>query len=89
MALKPDGGARISLVKLIPMGGGLGGGSSNAATALIGLNRLWQLGLSTVQLASIGAEIGSDVPFFLEGGTALGVGRGTDVEGSRRRALVL
>ena len=79
-ALNPDGGARISLVKRIPMGGGLGGGSSNAATALIGLNRLWQLGLSTMQLASIGAEIGSDVPFFLEGGTAIGVGRGTDVE---------
>ena len=79
-ALNPDGGARISLVKRIPMGGGLGGGSSNAATALIGFNRLWQLGLNAGQLASIGAEIGSDVPFFLEGGTAIGVGRGTDVE---------
>jgi len=80
MALKPDGGARISLVKRIPMGGGLGGGSSNAASALIGLNRLWGLGLSNDQLASIGSEIGSDVPFFLAGGTSLGIGRGTDIE---------
>lgn len=80
VALKPDGGARISLVKRIPMGGGLGGGSSNAATALIGLNRLWELGLDTNKLASIGAEIGSDVPFFLSGGTGLGIGRGTDLE---------
>ncbi|MEQ1764645.1 MAG: 4-(cytidine 5'-diphospho)-2-C-methyl-D-erythritol kinase [Pyrinomonadaceae bacterium] len=80
MALKPNGGARISLIKRIPMGGGLGGGSSNAATALIGLNRLWQLGLNTGQLGSVGAEIGSDVPFFLSGGTGLGIGRGTDIE---------
>ncbi|MDI1243552.1 MAG: 4-(cytidine 5'-diphospho)-2-C-methyl-D-erythritol kinase [bacterium] len=79
-ALNPKGTARISLVKRIPMGGGLGGGSANAATALIGLNRLWELGLSTNQLASIGAEIGSDVPFFLSGGTALGMRRGTEIE---------
>jgi 4-diphosphocytidyl-2-C-methyl-D-erythritol kinase len=79
-ALKPDGKARISLTKRIPMGGGLGGGSSNAATALIGLNRLWGLGLGIEQLVSIGAEIGSDVPFFLSGGTAVGSGRGTDIE---------
>ncbi len=79
-ALNPDGRARISLVKRIPMGGGLGGGSSNAAAALIGLNRLWDLGLGVTQLASIGAEVGSDVPFFLSGGTGLGVGRGTDTE---------
>jgi 4-diphosphocytidyl-2-C-methyl-D-erythritol kinase len=79
-ALRPDGGARISLVKRIPIGGGLGGGSSDAAAALIGLNRLWKLGLDVAQLASIGAEIGSDVPFFLSGGTALGIGRGTDIE---------
>lgn len=79
-ALKPDGGARISLVKSIPMGGGLGGGSSNAATALVGLNRLWELGFDVDQLGSIGAEIGSDVPFFLSGGTAIGIGRGTDIE---------
>ena len=79
-ALNPERGARISLVKRIPLGGGLGGGSSNAASALMGLNRLWDIGLSTAQLASIGAGIGSDVPFFLSGGTGLGFGRGTDIE---------
>lgn len=79
-ALNPVGGARISLVKRSPMGGGLGGGSSNAAAALIGLNRLWGLRLNETQLGSIGAGIGSDVPFFLSGGTGLGVGTGTDTE---------
>ncbi|MEO5859719.1 MAG: 4-(cytidine 5'-diphospho)-2-C-methyl-D-erythritol kinase [Pyrinomonadaceae bacterium] len=79
-ALSPDRGARISLIKRIPMGGGLGGGSSNAATALIGLNRLWEIGLEARQLAHIGAEVGSDVPFFLSGGTAVGIGRGTGIE---------
>jgi len=79
-ALDPDRGARISLIKRIPMGGGLGGGSSNAAAALIGLNRLWEIGLSTTQLASIATGIGSDVPFFLSGGTGFGIGRGTDIE---------
>ncbi len=73
-------GARISLVKRIPMGGGLGGGSSNAAAALIGLNRLWELGLTSRELAAIGARIGSDVPFFLSGGSSIGVGRGTEIE---------
>ena len=79
-ALDPDRGARVSLVKRIPIGGGLGGGSSNAASALIGLNRLWGLGLSVDQLASIGAGIGSDVPFFLSGGTGIGIERGADIE---------
>ena len=73
-------GARITLTKRIPMGGGLGGGSSNAAAALVGLNRLWSLGLSTEELARVGAELGSDVPFFLTGGTAIGMGRGVDLE---------
>ncbi len=79
-ALTPDDGAKISLVKRIPMGGGLGGGSSNAAAALIGLNRLWALGVSRSRLAAIGEQIGSDVPFFLSGGTGLGVGKGTEIE---------
>jgi 4-diphosphocytidyl-2-C-methyl-D-erythritol kinase len=74
--LDPDRGARITLSKRIPMGGGLGGGSSNAATALIGLNRLWGLGRSAEDLAQIGAALGSDVPFFISGGTAVGSGRG-------------
>ena len=79
-ALDPDRGARVSLVKRIPMGGGLGGGSSNAATALIGLNRLWNAGFDAGRLAAMGAEIGSDVPFFLSGGTGLGIGRGNEIE---------
>jgi len=73
-------GARIRLEKRIPMGGGLGGGSSNAAATLIGLNRLWSLGASAEELADAGAFLGSDVPFFLTGGSAIGIGRGTKIE---------
>ena len=62
------------------MGGGLGGGSSNAATALIGLNRLWELRHSTEELGRLAESLGSDVPFFLKGGTVLGSGRGEKVE---------
>ncbi len=72
-------GARISIRKFIPVAAGLGGGSSDAAAALKALNRLWQTHLSTEQLASLAAELGSDVPFFLVGGTALARGRGEDV----------
>jgi 4-diphosphocytidyl-2-C-methyl-D-erythritol kinase len=73
-------GARIRLQKRIPMGGGLGGGSSNAAVTLLGLNRLWQARLSRAELYEMAAELGSDVAFFLEGGTALCTGRGEQVE---------
>ncbi len=69
-------GARIRLVKRIPVAAGLGGGSSDAATALRCLNRLWGCGLREGELADIGARVGSDVPFFLTGGTALVEGRG-------------
>lgn len=79
-AMDPRRGARITLIKRIPMGGGLGGGSSNAAVALLGLNRLWELGHTMDDLASIGGHLGSDVPFFLSGGTALGLGRGERIE---------
>lgn len=68
--------ARIVIHKGIPVSMGLGGGSSDAAAALVALNQLWQLGLSGGQLAETAAEIGSDVSFFLTGGTALGEGRG-------------
>ncbi len=73
-------GARIFLEKSIPFPGGLGGGSSNAATALIGLSRLWNIDTTAVELEPIAAKLGADVPFFLHGGTALGTGRGDEIE---------
>ena len=69
-------GIRIFIHKNIPIGSGLGGGSSNVASVLMGLNRMWKLGLSRDELAWQGAKIGSDVPFFIYGGTALVKGRG-------------
>ncbi|MEW6027221.1 MAG: 4-(cytidine 5'-diphospho)-2-C-methyl-D-erythritol kinase [Planctomycetota bacterium] len=69
-------GVRIVLQKRIPIGGGLGGGSSNAAAVLLGLNRLWNLELSSEEMSILGAGLGSDVPFFIYGGTALVKGRG-------------
>lgn len=73
-------GARIHLEKNIPSPGGLGGGSSNAAVALIGLCDLWGLPVDMDALYEIASELGSDVPYFLTGGTAVGIGRGTEVE---------
>ena len=72
-------GARILLKKSIPPGAGLGGGSSNAAAALLGLSRFWNLEVPRTDLISLAAGLGSDVPFFLEGGTALGIGRGEEI----------
>jgi 4-diphosphocytidyl-2-C-methyl-D-erythritol kinase len=69
-------GARIVLKKEIPSGAGLGGGSSDAAYALIGLNRLWELGLGLEDLKAVAAALGSDVPFFLDCPAALVRGRG-------------
>jgi 4-diphosphocytidyl-2-C-methyl-D-erythritol kinase len=69
----------IHIEKNIPLGSGLGGGSSDAATTLLGMNRLFQLGLSPNELAEFGVELGSDVPFFLHGGTALATGRGEHI----------
>lgn len=73
-------GARIRLVKRIPTGGGLGGGSSDAASTLLGLSALWGLGLGRDDLASVAGRLGSDVSFFLHGGTARGMGRGERIE---------
>ncbi len=73
-------GVSLHLKKRIPAPGGLGGGSSNAAVALIGLSRLWKLDLSADGLQSMACELGSDVPYFLTGGTAIGSGRGTQIE---------
>jgi 4-diphosphocytidyl-2-C-methyl-D-erythritol kinase len=70
------GGIRVEVDKRIPDGGGLGGGSSNAATTLTALNELFSLGLASQELELIGAELGSDVAFFVRGGCAVGRGRG-------------
>jgi 4-diphosphocytidyl-2-C-methyl-D-erythritol kinase len=72
-------GAHIRLDKRVPVAAGLGGGSSDAAAALRGLNELWHLGYGDARLAEIGAGIGSDVSFFVYGGTALAEGRGERV----------
>ena len=72
-------GASIGLEKAIPQASGLGGGSSDAATVLVGLNRLWGLEMSEDELAGLAAELGSDVPFFIRGGTAMVSGRGERV----------
>jgi len=69
----------VTLQKRIPAEAGLGGGSADAAVTLLALNRAWTLGLDGAGLARIGARLGADVPFFLVGGTALGLGRGDDI----------
>jgi 4-diphosphocytidyl-2-C-methyl-D-erythritol kinase len=73
-------GAAVHLAKRIPAEGGLGGGSSNAAIALLGLAHLWNLKITRDELSEIGARLGADVPFFFTGGTALGTGLGASVE---------
>ena len=73
-------GADIHLSKKIPIGGGLGGGSSNAAATLLGLAALWNLRLTDADSAALAASLGSDVPFFLLGGRARGTGRGEILE---------
>ncbi len=75
----PAHGARLLLHKLIPSGAGLGGGSSDAAAALVLLNRQWETGLSRSELAQLAQSLGADVPFFLWSGVALGTGRGDDI----------
>lgn len=81
-AFCPKGGlgVRIRLSKRIPQGAGLGGGSSDAAATLVALSRLWGVRIGSEQLARLAAELGSDVPFFLVGGTARCRGRGEIVE---------
>ena len=69
-------GCDIVLEEVLPMGAGLGGGSSNAATVLVGLNSLWECGLSLHELAEIGCELGADVPVFVHGNSAFAEGIG-------------
>lgn len=70
------GGARMQVLKRVPVSGGMGGGSADAAAALVALDALWGLGLPRDELLALGAELGADVPFALQGGTAIGTGRG-------------
>lgn len=75
-----NGGASITIDKRLPMGGGLGGGSSNAATTLVGLNHLWKLGLSPDELARLGQQLGADVPVFVHGKSAWAEGVGEQLQ---------
>jgi 4-diphosphocytidyl-2-C-methyl-D-erythritol kinase len=80
-----DAGVEIEIRKRIPVGGGLGGGSSNAATVLLGLDRLWKTGVDAAELHRLARRLGADVPYFLVGGTALGLSRGDEVYPLRRQ----
>ena len=73
-------GVKVGIDKILPMGGGLGGGSSNAATTLRALNQLWQTGLSQQQLADLGLQLGADVPVFVCGKTAWAEGVGENLQ---------
>ena len=82
-------GVRITLDKRIPVAAGLGGGSTDAAAVLLGLNRLWRLRWPVARLEEVATGLGMDVPFFLRGGAALAIGRGERIERLRARALGL
>lgn len=89
--LPAGSGADIRIEKRLPMGGGLGGGSSNAATVLVALNHLWQCGLSLDELAELGLTLGADVPVFVRGHAAFAEGVGeilTSVEPAEKWYLV-
>ncbi|MBS0905880.1 4-(cytidine 5'-diphospho)-2-C-methyl-D-erythritol kinase [Pantoea dispersa] len=78
--LPPQAGARIALEKRLPMGGGLGGGSSDAATVLVALNHLWRTQLSVDELAMLGVRLGADVPVFVRGHAAFAEGVGEQLQ---------
>ena len=71
-----DGGVHLEIRKSVPVAGGMGGGSADAAAALVACNELWRTGLGHDRLHELGARLGADVPFALSGGTAVGTGRG-------------
>jgi 4-diphosphocytidyl-2-C-methyl-D-erythritol kinase len=74
------GGVDIYIDKQSPVGAGMAGGSSNGAAVLVGLDLMWQLGLTLTELQELGAQLGSDVPFCIAGGTALATGRGEKLD---------
>lgn len=74
-----EGGIRLQIHKGVPVAGGMGGGSADAAAALVAVNELIDAGLSTAELHALGARLGADVPFALLGGTAVGTGRGDEL----------
>ncbi|WP_353169220.1 4-(cytidine 5'-diphospho)-2-C-methyl-D-erythritol kinase, partial [Acinetobacter sp.] len=89
---KHSSGLNIRIEKNIPMGAGLGGGSSNAATTLIVLNQLWRCGLNTEQLAALGVKLGADVPIFVHGRNAWAEGIGehlTFIDLDQKQYIVL
>lgn len=75
-ATEYDGGVQLEIRKSVPVAGGMGGGSADAAAALVACDALWGTGLSTARLHDLAARLGADVPFALHGGTAVGTGRG-------------
>ena len=77
---KKGRGAKITLTKRIPAGAGLGGGSSNGAVVLLGLNQLWDAKLSSLELQELASKLGVDVPFFIRGGACLATGKGDSLE---------
>jgi len=79
-AAQQQGGIEITIEKNIPVGAGLAGGSVNAAATLVGLDLLWQLGLTQIELQTLAAELGSDIPFCIAGGTAIATGRGEQID---------
>ena len=78
-AFARSGGVEITLHKHIPIAAGLAGGSGNAAAVLVGIDLLWELGLTQTDLHELGAKLGSDVPFCISGGTAIATGRGESI----------
>ncbi len=82
-------GIDVAIDKILPMGGGLGGGSSDAATALMAANHLWQAGLTRDELMALGLPLGADIPFFLFGETAFAEGVGETLQAGRRPRLLV
>jgi 4-diphosphocytidyl-2-C-methyl-D-erythritol kinase len=78
-AFSQFGGVEITIHKHIPIGAGLAGGSTNAASVLVGIDLMWQLGLTQSELQELGAKLGSDIPFCIGGGTAIATGRGEKI----------